>query len=174
MMLLNESKWVPVNDLEETEMYELGNKEYNREEGASIDKMHPCDWIIGKPVKHFLSYWWGKTQTIVSSAISGPVILAEQDRRSKPVIRTLPWPFHHFLPPGSCPGFFQWGTAIWKHKLNMPFPFLVVLVMLFHHSNDRQSKTPCLKNKIKQENKWLFSYLVWRLRVNKNTTLSPL
>jgi hypothetical protein len=79
---------------------------------------------------------------LVGGTISGLIALGsiieqdEQARRSKPVTNMPPWPcisscFLTCL--SSSPDFFQWWTAMWKCKLNKPFPpptcFLVMMLV---------------------------------------------
>jgi hypothetical protein len=66
---------------------------------------------------------------MVGGAIPGLTVLgsirkqAVQARGSKPISNIPPWLLYQRLPyVSSCPDFLRWWTAMWKCKLNKPFP----------------------------------------------------
>lgn len=89
--------------------------------------------------------------------------------RLKSVSNIPPWPLHQLVP--QMPDFLWWWTVIWKDKPKKTFsPKLPWSWCSITGKMSPYSKV----NINKHINKLLSSYLVWRLGVNKNTTLSPL
>ena len=121
--------------------------------------------LIWKKCLHEIQLWgifsisdqWGRTQPIADGAISGLVVLGsvrkqtEKGRGSRSVRRTPPQHLHQLLPPGS---YHIWGpvltsfgdeTAMWKHKLNTPFPPPTYFFgMVFATATETQTKTSIL------------------------------